>query len=123
MYNILSKTKKKKIIISMKLSLVSFRYMYVLKSRQVAVPKFMYVPFVSVHFFRSTGSSAGFFPDKTWSISPRYKKSLKVYLLTAVRTNLTISPVRIVFRRMKLIHQEVESFEILFILLFSYVHF
>ena len=66
----------------MKLSLVSFRYMYVLKSRQVAVPKFMYMPFVSVHFFRSTGSSAGFFPDKTWSISPRYKKSLKFYLLT-----------------------------------------
>ena len=82
MYNILSKSKKKNKIISMKLSLVSFRYMYVLKSRQVAVPKFMYMPFVSVHFFRSTGSSAGFFPDKTWSISPRYKKSLKFYLLT-----------------------------------------
>ena len=33
---------------------------------EVPVPKFMHMPFnVSVHFFRSTGSSAGFFPDKT----------------------------------------------------------
>ena len=35
---------------------------------EVAVPKFMHMPFnISVHFFRSTGSShssAGFFPDK-----------------------------------------------------------
>ena len=53
---------------------------------EVAVPKFMHRPFnISVHFFRSTGSShssAGFVPDKTKSISPRYKKRLKFYLLT-----------------------------------------
>ena len=42
----------------------------------------MHMPFISVHFVRSTGSSAGFFPDNTWSISPRYKKSLEFYLLT-----------------------------------------
>ena len=45
----------------------------------------MYMPFISVHFFRSTGSSiwsASFFPDKTWSISPRCKKHLEFYVLT-----------------------------------------
>ena len=47
---------------------------------------------------------------------------------TALRTNATISAVRNIFRRMKLIHQEVESCEIPFnekewFLLYSYFHF
>ena len=84
--NILSQTKTKKyiyIIISIKLSLVPFRY--VLKIPLIAVAKFMHTVWhssVFISFAALAGSSAGFFPDKTWSISPRYKKRLEFYLLT-----------------------------------------
>ena len=62
--------------------------------------------------------SAGFFPNKMWSISPRCQKRLEFYVLTQSvnhhQNECDNIRCKNFFRRMKLIHQEVESCEIPF---------
>ena len=82
MYNILSETKKIQNNFN-KTTHCSIQICAQIPLLEVPVPKFIHMPFnISVNFLRSTGSSAGFFPDKTWSISPQYKKRLEFYPLT-----------------------------------------
>ena len=86
MYNVLSETKKKYKIISIKLCLVLFRY--VLKSRYqkslflsscICHSISVFISFAALdHLIHLRASSQ----TKTQSISPRYKKRLEFYLLT-----------------------------------------